>query len=78
MDSFNELEKKINGLIAEYMILKDKNREMEDTLRKKEEDIKELNDKIFKINEERNTVRIKIDDLLRKLENFDSIKIEAS
>lgn len=68
---FKELEDKIRVLLDEYSELKKKNRDLEELLKNKGLELEEANRKIRELNEERNTVRTKIDSLLELLQDVD-------
>lgn len=61
---FDELEKKINGLIEEYAFLKKRNLELEGLLQNKTMELEEANKKMGGLKEERDVVRTKVDSLL--------------
>lgn len=67
---FNELEEKIKNIIEEYAILKKKYQELEDSLLKKDAEQEELKNTIRILNEERDTVRTKVDSLLVMLQDI--------
>lgn len=61
---FNELEKKINGLITDHALLRKRNLELEGLLQNKATELEELNKKIGGLKEERDAIRTKVDSLL--------------
>jgi uncharacterized coiled-coil DUF342 family protein len=61
---FNELEKKINGLIMDHALLKKRNLELEGLLQNKSMELEEVNKKIGGLREERDAIRTKVDSLL--------------
>jgi uncharacterized coiled-coil DUF342 family protein len=67
---FNELEKKINGLIADHALLKKRNLELEGLLHHKSQEMEELNKKIGGLREERDAIRTKVDSLLDLLRDI--------
>ena len=69
---FDELEKKINGLIGDYALLKKKNLELEGLLQNKTTEIDEANNKMGVLKEERDAVRTKVDSLLDLLQEIKS------
>ena len=69
---FDELEKKINGLIGDYELLKKRNLELEELLQSKNTDINEANNKMGVLKEERDAVRTKVDSLLDLLQEIKS------
>ena len=72
LGKFGELEEKIKGVIEEYALLKRRNRELEDLLKNKELEIGEANNKIRGLNEERETIRTKVDLLLEMLQDMNT------
>ncbi|MBM4270646.1 MAG: cell division protein ZapB [Deltaproteobacteria bacterium] len=68
---FKELENKIKNLIDEHTELKKRNRDLEELLKNKGLELEEANKKIRGLNEERDTVRTKIDSLLDMLQDID-------
>jgi len=67
---FDELEKKISGLIADYALLKKRNRELEELLQNKTMELDEANKKMGGLREERDAVRTKVDSLLDLLQEI--------
>ena len=67
---FKELENKIRNLIGEHAVLKKKNQELEELLKNKELELEETNIKIRGLNEERNSIRTKVDSLLELLQDI--------
>ena len=67
---FDELEKKITGLIEEYALLKKRNLELEEQLKNKTTELEETSKKIGGLKEERDTVRTKVDSLLDLLQEI--------
>jgi uncharacterized coiled-coil DUF342 family protein len=69
---FEELESKLKNLLEEHIFLKKKNRELEEILRSKGLELEEVNNKIRGLNEERNTIRTKVDSLLDLLQDINT------
>jgi chromosome segregation ATPase len=69
---FKELEERIKGLVEEYSSLKKRAKELEDLIEIKNGELKEANGKIAKLNEERDSVRNKVDTLLDLLEDINA------
>ena len=69
---FKELEERIKGLVEEYNALKKKTKELEDLIEIRNGELKEANGKIAKLNEERDSVRHKVDTLLDLLEDINA------
>jgi uncharacterized coiled-coil DUF342 family protein len=67
---FDELEKKINGLIEDYALLKKRNQELEELLKNKTMELEEANKKMGGLKEERDAVRTKVDSLLDLLQEI--------
>jgi len=67
---FNELEKKINGLLGDYALLKKRNLELEESLQNKITELDEANKKMEGLREERDVVRTKVDSLLDLLQEI--------
>ncbi|MEN6320760.1 MAG: cell division protein ZapB [Syntrophaceae bacterium] len=67
---FEELENRIKNLIEEYALLKKKNDELEELLKRKGRELEEANNKIGGLNEERNMIRTKVDSLLDLLQDI--------
>jgi uncharacterized coiled-coil DUF342 family protein len=69
---FDELEKKINGLIGDYVLLKKRNLELEELLQNKTTELDEANKQMGGLREERDAVRTKVDSLLDLLQEIKS------
>ncbi len=67
---FEELEKKINGLIEDYAVLKKRNRELEGLLQNNTMELEEANKKMGGLKEERDAIRTKVDSLLDLLQKI--------
>jgi uncharacterized coiled-coil DUF342 family protein len=67
---FKELDGKIRNLISEHSLLKKKNQELEELLKNKGVELEEANIKIRGLNEERNSIRTKVDSLLDLLQDI--------
>ena len=67
---FDELEKKITGLIEEYALLKKRNLELEEQLKNRTTELEETSKKIGGLKEERDAVRTKVDSLLDLLQEI--------
>jgi len=67
---FEELEKKINGLIENYVVLKKRNLELEGLLQNRTMELEEANKKLGGLREERDAVRTKVDSLLDLLQEI--------
>ena len=67
---FDELEKKITGLVKDHAVLKKRNLELEKLMQNKSMELEEANKKLGGLKEERDAVRTKVDallDLLREI-----------
>ncbi len=69
---FKELEERIKGLVEEYSTLKKRTKELEELVAIKSGELKEANGTIAKLNEERDSVRHKVDNLLDLLEDINA------
>jgi chromosome segregation ATPase len=69
---FKELEERIKGLVEEYNTLKKRTKELEGLVEIKTGELKEANGKIARLNEERDSVRHKVDTLLDLLEDINA------
>jgi uncharacterized coiled-coil DUF342 family protein len=67
---FDELEKKINGLIEDYGLLRMRNLELERLLQDRITELEEANNNIGGLREERDAVRTKVDSLLDLLQEI--------
>lgn len=68
---FNELEEKVKSIIKEYALLKKRNEELEVLLKSKDGELEEVGNKIGMLNEERDSVRTKVDSLLDMLHGIE-------
>ena len=69
---FKELEERIKGLVEEYNTLKKRTKELEELVEIKTGELKEANGRIAKLNEERDSVRNRVDTLLDLLEDINA------
>jgi uncharacterized coiled-coil DUF342 family protein len=69
---FKKLEESIKGLVEEYNTLKKRTKELEELVAIKSGELKEANGTIAKLNEERDSVRHKVDTLLDLLEDINA------
>lgn len=69
---FKELEEKIKGLVEEYTLLNNKKTELENLIKLKDGELEEAENKIRKLNKERDSVRHKVDSLLGMLEDINT------
>lgn len=69
---FKELEERIKGLVEEYNLLKKRTKELEELIEIKSGELKEANSRIAKLNEERDSVRNRVDTLLDLLEDINA------
>ena len=67
---FQELESKIRNLIKEHALLRKKNHELEELLKSKGLELEGANNKIRGLNEERDSIRTKVDSLLDLLQDI--------
>jgi len=69
---FRELEQRIKGLVEEHQALRKRVKELEELVEIKSGEIREANSKIAKLNEERDSVKQKVDTLLDLLEDINA------
>lgn len=69
---FKELEQRIKGLVEEHQTLRKRLKELEELVEIKSGEIREANSKIAKLNEERDSVKQKVDTLLDLLEDINA------
>ncbi|MCU0531203.1 MAG: cell division protein ZapB [Syntrophales bacterium] len=69
---FRELEQRIKGLVEEHQALRKRLKELEELVEIKSGEIREANSKIAKLNEERDSVKQKVDTLLDLLEDINA------
>ncbi len=67
---FRELEERIKGLVEDYNTLKKKTKELEELVEIRGSELREANNKITKLNEERDSVKQRVDTLLDLLEDI--------
>lgn len=69
---FRELEQRIRGLVEEHQALRKRLKELEELVEIRGGEIREANSKIAKLNEERDSVKQKVDTLLDLLEDINA------
>jgi len=74
LGKFKELEDKIKGIVSEKVFLKKKIQILEEALKNKEAEFEGLNGKLKALDEERNSVRVRVDSLLDLLADIDLVK----
>jgi uncharacterized coiled-coil DUF342 family protein len=74
LGKFKELEDKIKGIISEQVLLKKQTQILEEALKNKESEIEVLNSKLKALDEERNSVRARVDSLLDLLADIELAK----
>ena len=74
LGKFKELEDKIKGIISEQVFLKKQIQALEETLKNKELENEALNSKLKALDEERNSVRARVDSLLDLLTDIELAK----
>jgi len=67
---FKELEERITKILQEKAVLKMRSQELEELLKNKDRELEEANTKLKGLNEERETVRTKVDSLLDLLQDI--------
>jgi uncharacterized coiled-coil DUF342 family protein len=74
LGKFKELEDKIKGIISEQVLLKKQTQILEEALKNKESELDVLNSKLKALDEERNSVRARVDSLLDLLADIELAK----
>jgi septal ring factor EnvC (AmiA/AmiB activator) len=74
LEKFAKLEDKIKVIITEKVSLKKQIQTLEDTLKSKEAELEKVNAKIKALDEERNSVRARVDSLLDLIADVDLAK----
>ena len=74
LGKFKELEDKIKGIVSEKVFLKKQIQILEEVLKNKEAEFEGLNGKLKALDEERNSVRARVDSLLDLLADIDLAK----
>jgi chromosome segregation ATPase len=74
LEKFKKLEDKIKLIVNEKVSLKKQIHILEETLKNKEAEIEGVKGKIKALDEERNSVRARIDSLLELIADIDSVK----
>ena len=70
LGKFNELEERIKNLAEEYVLLKERNVELEGLLQSKDEELGEAKHQIRILREEKDTARTKVDSMLTMLSDI--------
>ena len=74
LEKFKKLEDKINVIVSEKVSLKKQIQILEETLKNKEAELEGVKGKIKALDEERNSVRARVDSLLDFIADVDSVK----
>ncbi|MFZ1981355.1 MAG: cell division protein ZapB [Smithella sp.] len=74
LEKFAKLEEKIKVIVAEKVSLKKQIQTLEDTLKSKEAELERVNGKLKALDEERNSVRARVDSLLDLIADVDLLK----
>jgi chromosome segregation ATPase len=74
LEKFKELEDKIRGIVSEKGFLKKQILILEEALKNKEAELEELSSTLKALDEERNSVRARVDSLLDLLADIDLAK----
>lgn len=69
---FPELEDRIRHVVGEYSLLKRRNEELEGLLKIRESELEEANKNIRGLNEEKDSVRTRVDSLLDMLQDINA------
>ncbi len=74
LEKFKKLEDKINVIVSEKVSLKKQIHILEETLKNKEAELEGVKGKLKALDEERNSVRARVDSLLDLIADVDSVK----
>ena len=74
LEKFKKLEDKINAIVSEKIALKKQIQILEETLKNKEAELEGVKGKLKALDEERNSVRARVDSLLDLIADVDSVK----
>jgi septal ring factor EnvC (AmiA/AmiB activator) len=74
LEKFSKLEDKIKVIVSEKVSLKKQIQTLEDTLKSKEAELEKVNGKLKALDEERNSVRARVDSLLDLIADVDLAK----
>ena len=74
LEKFAKLEEKIKVIVGEKVSLKKQIQILEETLKNKEAELEGVKGKIKALDEERNSVRARVDSLLDLIADVDSVK----
>ena len=74
LEKFKKLEDKINVIVSEKVSLKKQIQILEETLKSKEAELEGVKGKLKAFDEERNSVRARVDSLLDLIADVDSVK----
>lgn len=69
---FGDLEEKIKNILTAYAELKERNQKLEEQLKNKDLELQETYNKIRGLNEEKDTIRSKVDSLLDLLQDINA------
>ena len=74
LEKFKKLEDKIQSIVSEKVSLKNQIQILEETLKNKEAELEGVKGKLKTLDEERNSVRARVDSLLDLIADVDSVK----
>ena len=74
LEKFKKLEDKISVIVSEKVSLKKQIQILEETLKNKEAELEGVKGKLKALDEERNSVRARVDSLLDLIADVDSVK----
>ena len=74
LEKFKKLEDKIKVIVSEKVSLKKQIQILEETLKSKEAELEGVKGKLKALDEERNSVRARVDSLLDLIADIDSVK----
>ena len=74
LEKFKKLEDKIQSIVSEKVSFKKQIQILEETLKNKEAELEGVKGKLKALDEERNSVRARVDSLLDLIADVDSVK----
>jgi chromosome segregation ATPase len=74
LEKFKKLEDKIQSIVSEKVSLKKQIQILEESLKNKEAELEGVKGKLKTLDEERNSVRARVDSLLDLIADVDSVK----
>jgi phage regulator Rha-like protein len=74
MAKFAELEGKLRSILNEYSLVKKRNQEVEESIKKIELELEGAKNRIRELNEEKDVVSAKVDSLLELLQDIEVVE----